>query len=90
MPNGLTRRRLLGAAGAAGVGFGAGGFLVGTETARREADGTGTVPFYGEHQAGIATPPRTASTSPPSTWSTETRRELRELMRRVVARRRRR
>jgi deferrochelatase/peroxidase EfeB len=54
----LTRRRLLGAAGvgAAGIGLGGvGGYLVGTETAQAE-DGTGSVPFYGSHQAGIATP----------------------------------
>ncbi|HVY77257.1 MAG TPA: iron uptake transporter deferrochelatase/peroxidase subunit [Solirubrobacterales bacterium] len=54
----LTRRRLLGAAGvgAAGVGLGGvGGYLVGSETAKAE-DGTGSVPFYGEHQAGIDTP----------------------------------
>ena len=54
----LTRRRLLGAAGvgAAGVGLGSvGGYLVGSETANAE-DGTGDVPFYGAHQAGIATP----------------------------------
>lgn len=54
----LTRRRLLGAAGvgAAGIGLGGvGGYLVGSETANAE-DGTGSVPFYGPHQAGIATP----------------------------------
>jgi deferrochelatase/peroxidase EfeB len=54
----LTRRRFLGAAGvgAAGIGLGGvGGYLVGSETAKAE-DGTGSVPFYGEHQAGIATP----------------------------------
>jgi deferrochelatase/peroxidase EfeB len=54
----LTRRRLLGAAGvgAAGIGLGGvGGYLVGTENAEA-SDGTGSVPFYGEHQAGIATP----------------------------------
>lgn len=54
----LTRRRLLGAAGvgAAGVGLGGvGGYLIGGETAKAE-DGTGSVPFYGEHQAGIDTP----------------------------------
>jgi deferrochelatase/peroxidase EfeB len=54
----LTRRRLLAAAGvgAAGVGLGgAAGYLVGTENAEA-SDGTGSVPFYGEHQAGIATP----------------------------------
>jgi deferrochelatase/peroxidase EfeB len=53
----LTRRRLLGAAGvgAAGIGLGGvGGYLVGSETAKAE-DGTGSVPFYGEHQAGIDT-----------------------------------
>ncbi|HEX5610302.1 MAG TPA: iron uptake transporter deferrochelatase/peroxidase subunit [Solirubrobacterales bacterium] len=54
----LTRRRLLASAGvgAAGIGLGgAAGYLVGTETAEA-SDGTGSVPFYGEHQAGIATP----------------------------------
>jgi len=54
----LTRRRLLASAGvgAAGLGLGgAAGYLVGTESADA-SDGTGSVPFYGEHQAGIATP----------------------------------
>lgn len=54
----LTRRRLLASAGvgAAGIGLGgAAGYLVGSENAEA-SDGTGTVPFYGEHQAGIATP----------------------------------
>jgi len=51
----LTRRRLLAAAGvgAAGVGLGgAAGYLVGSDEAQA-SDGTGSVPFYGEHQAGI-------------------------------------
>jgi deferrochelatase/peroxidase EfeB len=54
----LSRRRLLGAAGvgAAGLGIGGAGFLVGQETAEANAEGTGTVEFYGEHQAGIDTP----------------------------------
>ena len=54
----LTRRRLLASAGvgAAGIGLGGvGGYLVGSESAEAD-DGTGSVPFYGEHQAGIATP----------------------------------
>jgi deferrochelatase/peroxidase EfeB len=54
----LTRRRLLASAGvgAAGIGLGgAAGYLIGAETAEA-SDGTGSVPFYGEHQAGIATP----------------------------------
>jgi deferrochelatase/peroxidase EfeB len=55
----ITRRRLLASAGigAAGVGLGAGGYLIGQDTAEAsEGEGTGSVPFYGEHQAGIDTP----------------------------------
>ncbi len=54
----LSRRRLLTSAGvgAAGLGIGGAGFLVGQETAEASAEGSGTVDFYGEHQAGIATP----------------------------------
>jgi deferrochelatase/peroxidase EfeB len=55
----ITRRRLLASAGigAAGFGLGAGGYLVGQDTAEaKEGEGTGQVPFYGEHQAGIDTP----------------------------------
>ncbi|HSS31779.1 MAG TPA: iron uptake transporter deferrochelatase/peroxidase subunit [Solirubrobacterales bacterium] len=55
----ITRRRLLASAGigAAGVGLGAGGYLLGQDTAEAsEGEGTGSVPFYGEHQAGIDTP----------------------------------
>jgi deferrochelatase/peroxidase EfeB len=54
----LTRRRLLASAGvgAAGLGLGAGGYLLGQETAEASGEGTGIVPFHGEHQAGIATP----------------------------------
>jgi deferrochelatase/peroxidase EfeB len=54
----LTRRRLLASAGvgAAGIGLGgAAGYLVGSDTAQA-SDGTGSVAFYGEHQAGIDTP----------------------------------
>ncbi len=54
----ISRRRLLTAAGAgaAGLGIGGAGFLVGQETVEADAEGTGTVEFYGEHQAGIDTP----------------------------------
>ena len=53
---GVTRRRLLGAVGAAGLA--GGGYAVGAAVAD---DGPGarhgaTIPFHGEHQAGIATP----------------------------------
>jgi deferrochelatase/peroxidase EfeB len=55
----LTRRRFLtsAGAGAAGLGLGAaGGFLAGQEAADASGEGTGSVPFYGAHQAGIDTP----------------------------------
>ena len=54
----LSRRRLLTSAGvgAAGLGIGGAGYLVGQETAEANAEGTGTVEFYGAHQAGIDTP----------------------------------
>ncbi|HEV7562143.1 MAG TPA: iron uptake transporter deferrochelatase/peroxidase subunit [Solirubrobacterales bacterium] len=55
----ITRRRLLASAGvgAAGVGLGAGGYLLGQDAAADpDGEGTGSVPFYGEHQAGIDTP----------------------------------
>jgi deferrochelatase/peroxidase EfeB len=55
----ITRRRLLASAGvgAAGIGLaGASGYLIGNETAAASTDGTGSVPFYGAHQAGIDTP----------------------------------
>ena len=55
----VSRRRLLGVAGAGAlaVGAGVGGFVVG----KADADSTGapgdpTYPFNGEHQAGILTP----------------------------------
>jgi deferrochelatase/peroxidase EfeB len=54
----LTRRRLLASAGvgAAGIGLGgAAGYLIGSDEAQA-SEGTGSVPFYGEHQAGISTP----------------------------------
>jgi deferrochelatase/peroxidase EfeB len=54
----LSRRTLLKSAGvgAAGIGLGAGGYLVGQDAAEASGEGTGSVAFYGEHQAGIDTP----------------------------------
>jgi deferrochelatase/peroxidase EfeB len=55
---GLTRRRLLASAGAGGLAAAAGGgFALGRETADDGArdPSAQTVPFHGEHQAGIAT-----------------------------------
>ncbi len=78
----ITRRRLLASAGvgAAAVGVGGGGLLAGRGTvAARE--GTGTVPFYGEHQAGIATPAQARLHFAAFELLTEDRAELRELLR---------
>ncbi len=79
----ITRRRLLASAGigAAGIGLGATGYLVGQDSAEASGDGTGTVPFYGEHQAGIATPAQDRLHFAAFDLLTEDRNELRELMR---------
>jgi deferrochelatase/peroxidase EfeB len=81
--NPITRRRLLASAGvgAAGIGLGAGGYLVGQETAEADGDGTGSVPFYGEHQAGIATAAQDRLHFASFELLTESPAELRELMR---------
>ncbi len=79
----ITRRRLLASAGvgAAGIGLaGAGGYLIGSETAQAD-DGTGSVPFYGEHQAGIDTPAQDRLHFAAFDLVTEDRSALRELMR---------
>jgi deferrochelatase/peroxidase EfeB len=57
----VSRRGLLGAAGAGLVGLAAGaagGYALGSEepTPAPKSPGTRTYPFYGEHQAGILTP----------------------------------
>jgi deferrochelatase/peroxidase EfeB len=79
----LTRRRLLASAGigAAGVGLGAGGYLVGHDAAEADAaESGGSVPFYGEHQAGIATPVQDRLHFAAFDLETESRDELRELL----------
>jgi deferrochelatase/peroxidase EfeB len=79
----ITRRRLLASAGfgAAGIGLGAGGYLIGRESAEAEDDLSGTVPFHGEHQAGIATTAQDRLHFASFDLLTERRSELRELMR---------
>ena len=80
----LTRRRLLASAGvgAAGIGLGgAAGYLAGQDSAQAEASGTGSVPFYGEHQAGIDTPAQDRLHFAAFDLVTDSRAELRELMR---------
>jgi deferrochelatase/peroxidase EfeB len=79
----ITRRRLLASAGvgAAAVGVGGAGFLAGRETAEASGDGTGSVEFYGEHQAGIATAAQDRLHFAAFDLLTEDTAELRELMR---------
>jgi deferrochelatase/peroxidase EfeB len=80
----LTRRRLLASAGAgaAGLGLGGvGGYLVGQENAEADAQGTGSVAFYGTHQAGIDTPAQDRLHFAAFDLLTEDPGELRELLR---------
>lgn len=81
-PGGLTRRGLLQRAGAAGagIGLGVGGFAVGRETADDAGEGTGTVPFWGERQAGIVTAAQDRLHFAGFDVTTESRDELRELL----------
>jgi deferrochelatase/peroxidase EfeB len=80
----ITRRRLLASAGAgaAGLGLGgAGGYLLGQENAEASAEGIGSVPFYGEHQAGIDTPAQDRLHFAAFDLLSEDPGELRELLR---------
>ncbi len=80
----ITRRNLLRSAGigAAGIGLGAGGYLVGQEAAEASGgDGTGSVPFFGAHQAGIDTPAQDRLFFASFDLLSENPAELRELMR---------
>jgi deferrochelatase/peroxidase EfeB len=80
----ITRRHLLASAGAGAAGVGLGGvsgYLIGQETAEASSNGTGSVAFYGEHQAGIDTPAQDRLHFAAFDLVTESRAELRELLR---------
>jgi deferrochelatase/peroxidase EfeB len=79
----ISRRHLLASAGigAAGIGLGGVGYVVGQDSAEASGEGTGSVPFYGEHQAGIDTPAQDRLHFAAFDLLTENRAELRELMR---------
>jgi deferrochelatase/peroxidase EfeB len=80
----LSRRSLLKSAGvgAAGIGLGASGYLIGQDSAEANSgEGTGSVPFYGTHQAGIDTPAQDRLFFASFDLLTESPAELRELMR---------
>lgn len=80
----LTRRGLLGGAGAAGVGAGlaGAGVLAGRELADPggAARGTGRIPFHGSRQAGITTPAQDRLAFGAFDLTVDNRRELRELL----------
>jgi deferrochelatase/peroxidase EfeB len=79
----ISRRRLLASAGvgAAAVGFGGGGLLVGHRLAEADGGGTGSVPLYGEHQAGIGTAAQDRLHFAAFDLLSEDPEDLRELMR---------
>jgi deferrochelatase/peroxidase EfeB len=79
----ITRRRLLASAGvgAAAVGFGGGGFLAGHQLAETGGEGTGSVAFYGPHQAGIDTAAQDRLHFAAFDLLSEDPEELRDLMR---------
>jgi deferrochelatase/peroxidase EfeB len=79
----ISRRRLLASAGigAAGIGLGGVGYVVGQDSAETSDASSGSVPFYGEHQAGIETPAQDRLHFASFDLRTEDRAELQEMMR---------
>lgn len=79
----ITRRRLLASAGvgAAAAGLGGAGFLAGRQDAEASGDGTGSIAFFADHQAGIATPAQDRLHFAAFDLLSEDPAELRELMR---------
>jgi deferrochelatase/peroxidase EfeB len=84
----ITRRRLLASAGAGAAGLtlgGAGGYVLGHESAEADVQGTGSVSFYGEHQGGIDTSAQDRLHFAAFDLLTEDPGELRELLREWTA-----
>lgn len=80
----ISRRRLLASAGlgAGAITLGAGGYLIGqNEADANSGEGTGSVPFYGEHQAGIDTPAQDRLHFAAFDLLSEDRTELLEMLR---------
>jgi deferrochelatase/peroxidase EfeB len=75
----LTRRGLIGAAGVAGAGIALGGLELERSLAGSSGD-AGTVPFHGEHQAGIATPAQDRLHFAAFDVTAQRRSDLRELL----------
>ncbi|OHV48480.1 hypothetical protein BCD48_15775 [Pseudofrankia sp. BMG5.36] len=88
---GLARRSFFRGALAAGIVGAAGGTLGGLDLARTEASGgaqpgAGTIPFHGDHQAGIATDPQTVGAFASFDVTAADRSELADLFRALTAR----
>jgi deferrochelatase/peroxidase EfeB len=80
----VSRRAFLGAAGAAGVAAGAvaGGFAIGRATESEAAPALPSrIPFYGKHQAGVATPVQNRLFFASFDATAEHQADLRELLR---------
>lgn len=81
---GVTRRRLLGAAGGGALGLaaaGGGGFALGRSTDDADAAGSLIIPFHGERQAGITTPAQDRLAFGAFDLTLTTAAELRDLLR---------
>jgi deferrochelatase/peroxidase EfeB len=76
----LTRKRLLAVSGGGAVGLAAAG-AAGYATTRPPDAGSDTVPFFGEHQAGVATPPQERLMFAAFDLTLTTAGELRDLLR---------
>ncbi|HEX8065424.1 MAG TPA: Dyp-type peroxidase [Thermoleophilaceae bacterium] len=78
---GLTRRRLIGSAGAGAVGVAATGTAYRLASGDAAAAGGGSVPFHGERQAGIATPSQSSLQFAAFDLEADAAADLRELLR---------
>lgn len=81
----LTRRKFLATGAAAGGGLvvgGVGGYLAagGEDDASASASGTGRIPYYGRHQAGITTPQQDRLHFASFDVTTSSARELRAML----------
>jgi deferrochelatase/peroxidase EfeB len=81
----LSRRQLLAAAGTGAIGLAAGGAAVGYALAPDGMASAETVPFYGEHQAGIGTAAQDRLVFATFDTSVETKGELAAVMREWTA-----
>ncbi len=77
----FNRRAAVAGAGAAGLALGAGGYLAGRESFDEASAATGSVSFFGTHQAGIATAAQDRLHLASFDVTTDRRADLRDLVR---------